>query len=560
MTASSPPQPQVPTILIVDDTPTNVGVVAEYLEDHGFRAIVAQDGEEALQRAALVQPDLILLDVMMPGLNGFETCRRLKALARTKAIPVIFMTSLTETEDKVTGFAVGGVDYVTKPLQIEEVAARVRLHMALRAAEKGLAERNAHLQREIAVRQQAEATLACARDELEDRVEQRTAELRAEIVERRKAEEALRKSEIRFRDYAETASDWLWETGPDHRFTFLSEPGTAFGLTLVSRIGRHRWEVAADFEEEPEKWRRHLETLERHEPFRGFMYRIKCADGSAGFVAISGKPLFDAAGRFAGYRGVGSDVTASVRADQALREAKEQEIRHQAQKIAAEAERLALLQRVVTAQEGERLRIARELHDQMGQDLAGLSLGLKSLELAVASDGGRNTLSWLQSLTAQIGSNLHRTAWELRPTSLDDVGLLRALETYVADWSERFGIRVDFHCAGMDGMNFPPEVETTAYRLVQEALTNVLKHAAAGTVSLVLERHEDWLQIIVEDDGKGFDPDSVADRGRLGLAGMRERLALVAGTLTIDSASGFGTTLYFRMPLAGGERRRVSRV
>jgi signal transduction histidine kinase len=247
-------------------------------------------------------------------------------------------------------------------------------------------------------------------------------------------------------------------------------------------------------------------------------------------------------------------VTAVIRADQALREAKEQEVRHQAQKIEAEAERLNLLHRLVDAQERERLRIARELHDQMGQDLTGLSLGLKSLEVAIESERGRNTLRWLQALTVQIGSNLHRTAWELRPTSLDDVGLVRALETYVADWSERFGIRVDLHAVGVDGLCFASsEVETTAYRLVQEALTNVLKHAAAGTVSLVLERHEDWLQIIVEDDGKGFDPEAVAVYRHLGIAGMRERLALIGGNLTIDSTIGIGTTLFFRIPLAGSD-------
>ena len=376
------------------------------------------------------------------------------------------------------------------------------------------------------------------------------AKLERDIDARRHAEEALRASEERFRDYAETASDWFWESGPDHRFTYVSERIRMFGIEAAPLAGSGRWDVAADRTEEAGKWRRHFEALERHEPFRDFGYSIKDADGVTRFVAVSGKPVFDSAGRFVGYRGVGRDVTATIRAEKALRDAKEQEFLHQEQKIEAEAERLELLRRLVNAQELERLRIARELHDQMGQDLAGLSLGLKSLEAAVASDGGRNTLRWLQSLTAQIGSNLHRTAWELRPTSLDDVGLVRALETYVADWSERFGIRVDFHAAGIDTLAFASsEIETTAYRLVQEALTNVLKHAQASTVSLLLDRHENWLQIIVEDDGIGFDPEAPTVHRHFGLAGMRERLALVGGTLTIDSTIGTGTTLYFRIPL-----------
>jgi PAS domain S-box-containing protein len=300
----------VPTILIVDDTPVNVRIVEECLEDSGYRVVVAQDGEEGLQRAAFVQPDLILLDVMMSGLNGFETCRRLKALAGTKDIPVIFMTSLTEVGDKITAFEVGGIDYVTKPLQIEEVLARIKIHIALRAAEKCLAEQNAQLQREIAVRRQAEADLAQARDDLERRVEQRTAELTAEIIERKTVEEALRESEIRLRDYAETASDWFWETGQAHEFTSFSDHrlgGAAIEQELV--IGKRHPDIAADRDADPEKWRRHMAVLERHEPFRDFEYKLIDSAGRVRHFNAGGRPVFNAAGKFKGYRGTATDLT-----------------------------------------------------------------------------------------------------------------------------------------------------------------------------------------------------------------------------------------------------------
>jgi signal transduction histidine kinase len=272
-------------------------------------------------------------------------------------------------------------------------------------------------------------------------------------------------------------------------------------------------------------------------------------DGSAVWVTTSGKPIFDDAGTFLGYRGVSSDITPTVRAEAELRRAQQEQLVLQAQKIEAEEERLRLLQRIIAAQEHERLRITRDLHDQTGQDLTGLSLGLKSLEPAIADEQGLATLRWLQSLTAQIGSNLHRTAWELRPTALNDLGLIRALETYTADWSERFGIRIDYH-AGNLTRRFPDDVETTVYRVVQESLTNVLRHAAASTVSLVLEFHDGVLQAIIEDDGRGFDVDAVAAQKRMGLAGIAERLAVVGGTLAIDSSPGAGATLYIRIPIA----------
>jgi signal transduction histidine kinase len=174
------------TILIVDDTPANLGVIVESLEGHGLRVVVATRGEEALQRANYVQPDLVLLDVMMPDMNGFEICRRLKAQPSTRDIPVIFMTSLASVEDKVTGFSVGGIDYVTKPLHVEEVRARVNTHLSLRAMQKELETQNAQLQQ--------------YQRGLEQQVAERTAELsdanrslRVEIEERRRAEEEVRR-------------------------------------------------------------------------------------------------------------------------------------------------------------------------------------------------------------------------------------------------------------------------------------------------------------------------------------------------------------------------------
>ena len=135
-----------------------------------------------------------------------------------------------------------------------------------------------------------------------------------------RAYDDLRESEQRFRDYAETASDWFWATGPEHDFTYFSEQ-VGFGIEWGKLIGKRRWDVAADFASEPENWREHMATLERREPFRDFVYTVRRVDGSLGFVSISGKPVFDAEGRFSGYRGVARDITERQRAEEALREA-----------------------------------------------------------------------------------------------------------------------------------------------------------------------------------------------------------------------------------------------
>ena len=128
-------------ILIIDDNVTNLKVAIDYLKTQGQEIITARNGETGLERAAYALPDLILLDIQMPGINGFETCRRLKVNETTKDIPVIFMTALTDVADKVRGFAAGGVDYVTKPIQVEEVWARVQTHLAIRQLQLEMSDR-----------------------------------------------------------------------------------------------------------------------------------------------------------------------------------------------------------------------------------------------------------------------------------------------------------------------------------------------------------------------------------------------------------------------------------
>jgi PAS domain S-box-containing protein len=151
-------------ILIVDDTPANLGVLFNFLADSGFQVAIAEDGESAIQIAEYAAPDLILLDILMPEMDGFETCYRLKANQRTAEIPVIFMTALTETVDKVKGLNLGAVDYITKPLQSEELLARVKLHLSLRNLTKQLQEKNIQLEQEIQQRQQHQAASEVARN------------------------------------------------------------------------------------------------------------------------------------------------------------------------------------------------------------------------------------------------------------------------------------------------------------------------------------------------------------------------------------------------------------
>jgi len=205
------------------------------------------------------------------------------------------------------------------------------------------------------------------------------------------------------------------------------------------------------------------------------------------------------------------------------------------------------LRRVVTAQELERRRLARELHDETGQALTSILLGLKAAEDAGGPAEMRAAIASLRELAVGTLHDVRRLAVELRPRALDDFGLVPALERLTETFAEQTGIDVGFeHSLGPERL--PGEVETALYRIVQEALTNVLKHAGAGRVSIVLSRRDGAVSAVIEDDGRGFEAGG-GQHDSLGLVGMSERLGLLDGRLSIESAKGAGTTIVAEVPL-----------
>ena len=204
------------------------------------------------------------------------------------------------------------------------------------------------------------------------------------------------------------------------------------------------------------------------------------------------------------------------------------------------------LSRVVQAQELERGMLARELHDETGQALTSILLGLKPLEEALSDHPARAALAELREHVVAAMQDVRRLAVELRPAVLDDFGLVAALERLTEAFAEQTGIRVDFHSA-LGEKRLPGEVETALYRVVQESLTNIVKHANARSVSISVARRESAVAAVIEDDGDGFDP-RVVREGGVGLLGMRERLALLDGRVEIESRPGAGTTLVAEVP------------
>jgi PAS domain S-box-containing protein len=276
-------------ILVVDDTPANLEVLFNFLTDSSFKILVAEDGESAIQKAEYASPDLILLDIIMPGIDGFETCCRLKANESTREIPVIFMTALSDTVDKVRGLQVGAVDYITKPLQQEEVLARVQTHLRLRNLAKQLQEQNLQMEREIQQRQ--------------------------------RYEEALRQSEERFQLIARATNDAVWDWDLITNKVWWNEGiQTLFGYAPKVVGSNATWWYDQIHPEDREQVVSGIQAaIARGEKFWINEYRYSRADGSYAYVLDRGYVIQDSQGRPVRMLGGMTDITERKQLEESLR-------------------------------------------------------------------------------------------------------------------------------------------------------------------------------------------------------------------------------------------------
>jgi PAS domain S-box-containing protein len=342
-------------------------------------------------------------------------------------------------------------------------------------------------------------------------------------LRKRRAERLMHESEERFRVLANTAPVMIWTSGVDKKCTDFNRPWLEFtGRTIEEELG-DGWAEGVHADDLDECFHTYTTAFDRREQFR-MEYRLRRFDGEYRWILDAGVPRYTPDGQFVGYTGSAIDITDLKRAAAALSR---------------------LSRRLMHAQEEERTRIARELHDDVCQRIAGLAIQLTNLDERLPSEDAalRQTVSALSFATADLSSHVHAISHGLHSSKLQFLGLPAAAAGFCREFSQQHKVAVDFTVAGVPE-HLPHETKIGLFRVMQEALTNALKHSGAREFEVALYGGGDSLYLEVTDYGVGFNPTGAVARNGLGLLSMRERLSLIDGELEIESCPGGGTTIH----------------
>ncbi len=358
----------------------------------------------------------------------------------------------------------------------------------------------------------------------------RVAILFEDITERKRAETAVRESDARFRALADVVPDLLWSNDAAGRATWCNQRMLDYAGMDFDTLRDFGWIDVIHPEDRAEAHQHYQVNVAAGTAFQ-HEHRLRRHDDVYRWFLLRAEPMLDEAGQAAQWFGTATDIHETRMARNEL----------EGRVATATVELRTLSRRLIEVQEEERRHLARELHDEIGQALTGLQL-----QLVTSRRGNKEALAEAESIVRELTSRVSALSMDLRPAALDPLGLLPALLWYVERYQVRTGVRVDLRHHGLD-RRFAPAVEIGAYRVIQEALTNVARHAGSSAANVHLLADDAILTVVIRDQGNGFDPVTTPSSG--GVSGIRERVELLGGSVGFETAPGAGVAVTAELPL-----------
>lgn len=502
-------------ILMVDDQPGKLLSYEAILGELGENLIKATSGREALEVLLKTDVAVVLMDVSMPEIDGFELAEIIRQHPRYQKTAIIFISAVHLTDlDRLKGYQRGAVDYISVPVVPELLRAKVSVFAELHRKTQQLRRLN--------------------RD-LEQRVLERTEEIerRAEMLQRLNNELARKNQE--FNAIITTAPDIIFSTLPDGKSEYFSERFYEYTGAEINLGNLDYFSFVHPEDVHPclEEWKQCVTSGKLYE----VEYRFRSAEGGYRWFRMRAVPLRDDAGNITRWYGTCSDIDDSKKLEQSMRE-NAIELERMVDDRTAELRRLSI--RLMKLQDEERRRIARDIHDGLGQELIATKMILDGMTRKPITEASKKNIVEAVQLIDRTVQQVRSISHLLHPPLLDEVGLLSALRWYLDGLTNRSGLKTHLEVPPDDLPRLSNELETTVFRIIQEALSNVFRHAKAKNVWVNVVLQDEKLLVTVRDDGIGLEEKTVELRPGsfgVGIGGMRQRALDLGGELRIRNAN-----------------------
>lgn len=499
-------------ILVIDDNLDNLEYISEILKVDfpNYQVFLSQSGMEGIEIAKRELPDTILLDILMPVMDGFEVCNILKDNNSTKHIPIVFLSALNEMSVRIKGLDLGADAYISKPFNRAELKAQVNVMLRIKFAEDLLRKRNATL--EVLIKKQATE---------------------------------FDSTENRYLKVSEYALEYFWEVDQNKRFTYVSPViEKILGFSSDEIVGKKFLFDLCTFHEDADPKEFLINLFEQYENYKGNEVLYLKKNGDRVWLSISGFPIFDSKNNFAGYIGVNHDIT--------RRRIAEEDNREHLEKINEYQKKLKkLYYELSITEEKERRKIAEYMHDGFGQTISIAAIKLSSISSSEVSPKVDLTLKESAELMRNAISESRTLVYDLFHPILYEFGLVAAIKWKLEQIEKNFGLNAILR-SEENSIEVNTDLKILIFRMVSELLNNVLKHAGADTIIVEIRRKYENIIVSVIDNGKGIDytkGKTYSEFGGFGLFSISERLEVLHGTIEIDSELTKGTKITLTIPI-----------